>query len=369
MRVLRAAAGAGAALILTLPVVVVGAPLWVVTVLTHWLARRIEPRAETWDRLIEFEPEIGWKPRGGLRTRGVVDDVFRVSTDADGWRGGSSLEDSEIVVFGDSFAWGQGIDDADFFADRARGVRVKAIGANGYNMVQELLWMRRVAPSLTGRRVVWFVFLGNDLYDNLQPNLYHYRQPFVRESKQCDGWEIVHQHVSRQPWTATGKWPYYETLAELCRQSYLSTRVYGACGYLIEEAARLCAAAGARLTVMTIPDRSQLHGRSTAWLSIRAPEMIAVDHGYPDTRISEICALHGVEFVPLRAHLTGGHYKEHDLHWNRAGHFKVAQVLSELDRPYAGSAAPNSMARQVGPTPPIRLRRTPAAAGEARKVD
>jgi hypothetical protein len=83
--------------------------------------------------------------------------------------------------------------------------RIKAIGANGYNMVQELLWMRRYAPQLAGKLVVWFVYHGNDLFDNLQPNVFQYRTPFVRERHDGRGWEVVTEHVRRSPWVATVK--------------------------------------------------------------------------------------------------------------------------------------------------------------------
>jgi hypothetical protein len=80
--------------------------------LTRVFVRIFEPRFERWDELIEFEPHVGWKPRANVRSHHLAEDVYQVATDADGWRGSSSVVDSQVVVFGDSFAWGHGIDDA-----------------------------------------------------------------------------------------------------------------------------------------------------------------------------------------------------------------------------------------------------------------
>src|SRR5215475_14293585 len=119
---------------LVLPLMIVGIPLLGVARLTRWLAGLIEPRHVPWPALIEFDPRFGWKPKGSTRSWHIADDVFWSSTDPDGWRRMSRLGDSQMLVIGDSFAWGHGIDDRDFFATLLRSPRVKAIGANGYSM-------------------------------------------------------------------------------------------------------------------------------------------------------------------------------------------------------------------------------------------
>ena len=76
--------------------------------------------------------------------------------------------------------------------------------------------MQRYAPQLQGKLVVWFIYFGNDLYDNLAPDMYGYRTPFVREAN--GAWEMVTHHISPDKWPLTSTanaTDYYQKLAEL----------------------------------------------------------------------------------------------------------------------------------------------------------
>jgi hypothetical protein len=104
------------------------------------------------------------------------------------------MEQADTVVFGDSFAFGYGVDDTDHFANHVPRHAVKAIASPAYSMVHGLLWMERLADRLADKTVIWLVYSGNDLVDNLRPAMATYRMLFVREH---DGtWEIVTDHVS-----------------------------------------------------------------------------------------------------------------------------------------------------------------------------
>jgi hypothetical protein len=322
-------------MLLALPLVVIGLPFWMVAFCTKTLSRMLQPTAASWEQLIEFEPTVGWKTKANLNTYALdlVDDTFHVTTDAAGWRiQMSSIEESDIVVFGDSFAFGAAADDAVFFTECHPQVRIKALGANGYNMVQELLWMERLAPQLQGKLVVWCIFLGNDLYDNLQPNLDHYRRPFVRRVNGTSEWEIVTSHISPAKWRhpSPGRW--LQRLAEICRPTFLSERVHAACAFLIERGRDICRQADADLVVMTIPDVTQLQEGFLQRLVplTQAPETL--DPDLPDKKIKEICDRRGVRFVALKQYLGQDDYKEHEVHWNARGHQRVADVLSQLYR-------------------------------------
>lgn len=328
MRTLLAIFGGAIGLLLAAPLVLLATPFWVVARLTAALARRIEPRAVPWRDLMEFAPVVGWKPRPNLDTHGFVEDVFHVVTDADGWRGRTRLDESEVVVIGDSFAFGQGIDEAAFFANLTTQPRIKAIGANGYNMVQELLWMKRLAPQLAGKVVVWMIYHGNDLYENLQPNLDHYRMPFVRQVG--GGWEVVTSHVSAARWTTSRRRDYYQVLAEICSPTTLSERAFSACDYLLERGQDVCVQAGARLAVVTVPEPAQVTPHLARRLAERAPRAESFDPRIPDQRIGGTCRQLGVPFLALGDHLDAGHYKSQDVHWNPRGHRRVAEVIEQL---------------------------------------
>jgi hypothetical protein len=288
--------------------------------------------------LIAYEPTVGWKPRPQLDAHGEADGVFQLTTDADGWRGRTPLAACPVVVFGDSYVFGFGVDDRDHFAERGGPVKIKAIGANGYSMVAPLLWMRRLAPQLGGRTVVWMIYYGNDLYENLQPNLDHYRMPFVREASAAGEWEIVTEHVDPTPWSASARRNYYRALAQLCMPTFVAERAYGACAWLLAQGRDLCREAGARLIVMGIPDPSQIEERRMARLFTHVPDRSTFDPRLPDRRLTAICAELGLHFVALADHLTPEDYKEVDVHWNPRGHRRVAELIVSLHT--ASSRAP-----------------------------
>src|SRR5438067_4881237 len=191
VRTILAAVTASIALALLLPVVLLILPFWLLSLLTRGIARIIEPEFLTREQLIQFDPVFGWRARPNLDTHHLMVDVFHIRTDQDGWRGKHSLAESDIVVLGDSFAAGYGVSDRHFFANLPGGYKIKSVGIGGYSMVQELLWMKQLKSALHRKLVVWFVYYGNDLFDNLMPDLRGYRKPFVRENAVTADWEIV----------------------------------------------------------------------------------------------------------------------------------------------------------------------------------
>jgi hypothetical protein len=341
----------------TIPFVVVGAPFWIVSGLTRgirWALRRWQPAEAKWTDLIEFVPGIGWKNRGGVHLYVRADRgarSFRVTTDMEGWRGAGTIEASDLIVFGDSFAFGQGVSDSAFFADRVSGLRVKALGVNGYNMVQELLWMERLRDRLRGKLVVWFVFYGNDLMDNLHPNVMRYRTPFVRRLGGGGGgeWEVVTDHVRSEPWPFDPRWGYSSKVAELCRPTFHSERAYSACAFLLKRGVEVCGAAGARLAVMGIPDVDMLDPVRVERLRRKAPEGAHFDVGLPDRRLGQMCGQMDIPFMALSEVIGVHDHIFDDCHWTPRGHARVARLLQDLYHGRARDTAVPSSARLSKP--------------------
>jgi hypothetical protein len=335
-RVVLAGLAAAAGLALLLPVVALALPFWALSGLQRGMRALLAGRRSAtlpWQEMMEFAPEVGWKPRGGLDARAHAPGtpIFHVRTDADGWRGPqTTIEDAGIVAYGDSFAFGHGCDEETFFANLPGEPRIKAIGANGYNMAQGLLWMRRHAGRLVGKTVVWLVFYGNDLYENLQPNMGRYRMPFVRGAGSAGPREVVTEHISAEPWTFVSRTPYMDLLAEICTPGPLSDRVFDAAGFLVAEAAGLCAEVGARLVLAGIPHMDALEPRTRARLVASSPDPSSCDPELPDRRLREICGRHGAGFLALGERLERSDYLEEDVHWSAAGNRKVAAAIREV---------------------------------------
>lgn len=324
--------GPPAGVVLLVPVLIVALPLWVVSAITRWLSRFLEPPSLPWQDLIEYAPVVGARTRPNLEVYGRGEDIFRLTTDAEGWRGTTTLEEADVVVFGDSFAFGHGVDDDDVYAERTPGLEVKPIASDAYSMVHGLVWMHRLAPRLAGKTVVWFVYCGNDLADNLRPNHWHYRMPFVKGNP-GESWEVVTEHVSPEPWTfrapAERENP-QRLFAELCTPSWYTERVFSAADFLIGEAARVCRDAGATLTVLSIPLTKQIRDPDALRAMSSAPDRVDLD--LPDRRLAQSCAEHDVPFVALRPRIASRHYWRHDMHWNAAGHRVVARLLADIHR-------------------------------------
>lgn len=358
LRTVLAWAAGLAGLIVAVPLALAILPFWLVGAVTRGLAGRAARRATPWHDLIVFDPQLGWRLVPGASCS-VEEDPFRVTTDERGFRGRSTtLEEADVVVFGDSYAFGHAVDDRHFFAEVSDDPKIKAVGAPGYSMVQGLLWMRRLGEELRGKLCVWMVYLGNDLDDNLRPHMSRYRAPFVRERRDGAGWEVVGEHLDPAPWPIQKKRTNYENFVEICRPTYLSDRALSACEFLIEEGDRACREVGASLAVVTIPDLSPLVTRQfeAALEEKRDPETF--DPELPDRRMAAVCERLGIPFVPLRTHLDGADYLLTDCHWTPRGHRRVAAVIRRLHRER------NSPSRRPVEAPSARSGAVRVAAGQ-----
>jgi hypothetical protein len=252
-----------------------------------------------------------------------------ITTDDEGWRDRTvTLDDAEVVAFGDGFAFGTGVVDEELFTRIPTHLTCKSLGCPATSMVNGVLLMEQLGHRLTGKTLLWMVYLGNDLYDNLRPNLGSWRVPYVRQ--RGGSWQIAVDHLG------TDRWPFDEPgvsyrseLARLCTGGAESQRAFDAAGYLIGRAHRLSERVGARLCIMTVPKRSQIDPSYRPELRSFSPAPERFDARRPDIALGERCATDGIAFVPLIDHLTPEHYQPTDrLHWNRAGHVKVGDLVA-----------------------------------------
>lgn len=359
IRFVLVAVAAGIALLATLPLLMLGAPFWLGSGLARTVRavlQRLRPLPLEWGDVIEYTPLIGWQNRRSLRARIRHSRTFSIRTDEEGWRGRTRIEESDLVVLGDSFAFGYGVGDREFFADRTSSIRMKALGANGYNMVQELLWMERLKPRLAGKVVAWLVYYGNDLLDNLHPTHHHYRTPFVRATPGPAMWEIVTSHVRPDVWSFSPRardWGYVDKVAEVCCPSYQAERAYSAAAFLLDRGRDILEGSGARLAVVGIPDVQTLDAAGVARLRRLASDPHRFDPGLPDRRMSAMCSERGIPFLALSRVLTSADHLAGDCHWNGRGHGRVARALEELYR--TGEHASGKRPEVVAETTPLEV--------------
>ena len=93
-----------------------------------------------------------------------------------------------ILVLGDSFAWGYGVEESERFSqmlEKELGVEVINAGVSGYSTDQELLWYRNEGIKYETDLVI-LVVAGNDVGDNDRQlvNTIYYKPRFVIEEGQ-----------------------------------------------------------------------------------------------------------------------------------------------------------------------------------------
>ena len=329
--------------VLATPIVLLCLPFWIVSWLTRVWSSVFEKNSVDWEQVIEFDSTVGWKPKANLD---VFCDcgyrVYHVKTDAHGHRSPVSLADSDVVVFGDSFAFGQGVDDEKtFFSGRYSPLRIKSIGAPGYSMVHGLMLMRQLSLHLKGKLVVWFIYYGNDLHDNLLPNLNDYRAPFVRQVHGTGSWEIVTRHLS------PGTWPFNfeEGLQRREKEKWLGTfgtnglseRIYAASEFLIREGRDVCHQGGGHLVVLAVPMKAQISRR--AWKReasrLGIEDLASLDPLLPDRKLRDICSKLSVPFIAGTEHLRVDDHIPFDGHWNEKGHRCIESLLQGIYHDFA----------------------------------
>ncbi len=124
-----------------------------------------------------YHAEAGWSCAPDLDTRYIQPGSFdvRVTTNAEGLRDGpielrKPVGVRRVVILGDSFMWGYGVEDDEMFASRLQakvpGTETVNLGANGYSTVQQAIRLEvdgvAYAPDLVVAAFTW-----NDLDDNL----------------------------------------------------------------------------------------------------------------------------------------------------------------------------------------------------------
>ena len=93
-----------------------------------------------------------------------------------------------ILVLGDSFAWGYGVEESERFSqllEKSLDAEVINAGVSGYSTDQELLWYRNEGIKYETDLVI-LVFAGNDVGDNDRQlvNTIYYKPKFVLEEGQ-----------------------------------------------------------------------------------------------------------------------------------------------------------------------------------------
>lgn len=288
---------------------------------------------------VQFDPELGYitRPRltVGFRNREFV---TTVCTNSMGLRDDeASLEDPDVLLLGDSFAFGWGVDQGESVADvleRRTRLRVLDMGVPGYGTLQQYLLLRRYAASRdVSGKLALFLLNSTDVYENAVHPLGQI--PYV-------DWAAAEPHVNRPGDTAFEAW-----VEEVNRHRSRGVFARSIFADLSLEAVR---ALGRRLKLYTPPrpayvpteaDHWQAFGetvRAIRTLSERTGLAVAfvyvpwpreIDGHEPSLvhRIQSVLAYAEIPMIDLRGRLGGGAYFRLDDHWTAEGHARAAAEI------------------------------------------
>jgi hypothetical protein len=248
-----------------------------------------------------------------------------------------------ILVLGDSFAWGYGVEESERFSqllEKSLDVEVINAGVSGYSTDQELLWYRNEGIKYETDLVI-LVLAGNDVGDNDQElvNTIYYKPNFVLEEGQ-----LVLQGYPVPKTSAQGRFVYSlsqrSALAYFLVQRYFDVlALYSELKVNSDQANLPVSGGGAKsepfaLTVALLDEMRNIAESRKAKFMI-----VATDRWWNspsrETYQDFISTLRTEGFLVLDVESMSGFDPEEmlipsDGHWNQSGHEFVAEQIKAL---------------------------------------
>lgn len=283
-----------------------------------WSARAAGP--STNPRYVTHDDVLGWRYVPDVAVRHTTDEFdVAVRIGANGFREQASLpsRSPDVLVFGDSFGFGWGVEASETFSARLEGelgIAVWNLSVSGYSVDQELLLFRERARFLPqdvacAPKLVLVLSCGNDLLEALTDRAYGKGKPrFVLAHGELEltnvpvreGWLERHSRL----WRSLAKSVYERRKPEYTPAENEAGRDLVA--RMLATFAREARALGARFVVVTTEDR---------WLGARL-DGLGVEHFDLERELAAAAARGDAITFPR------------DGHWTAAGHALVARLLA-----------------------------------------
>lgn len=158
-------------------------------------------------KFTRYDPLLGWVGKPGAEDDFEWPDAKHlVKQNEYGFRGSAypfgRTAKERLVVLGDSFTWGFGVEDDEIFTSiierETKGrVEVVNLGVSGYGTDQEYLLWRELGHKWKPDRVLLLITFVTDIADNMDPKRYDYNKPFF--VIKGDALELTNVPVPRNP--------------------------------------------------------------------------------------------------------------------------------------------------------------------------
>lgn len=345
-------------------------------------------------KFTRYDTLLGWDGlKGASGNFEWVDCRHRVKQNRYGYRGPEypheRTEKTRVVVLGDSFVWGFGVEDEEIFTSvmekRAAGsLEVVNMGVSGYDNGQEVLLWRKKGRLFHPDEVILMVTPFTDFFENWHPMSHGYPKPVFRMAqggkvvvgnvpvpKKKGGWSAARREAdpggsgllrtlfSRSAFlgvlaTALSKneparrwlvsrgiipermpgyeweYPLYMTSPDPRTENgwRLMFRLLGMLDSSVKRE-------GAKLRVAVVPSIIQVYPE--LWRRFldypKVPKDVRLAPDAPNTRISDWCEENGIEVIDLLGSLRRESrenpylYYPKNRHWTRDGHEVVADTV------------------------------------------
>jgi len=255
-----------------------------------------------------------------------------------------------IVLLGDSFASGYGVERSQTFADLLEaklGVDVVNTAVGGYEIIHQVRFFESRAAALQADLVLYALYLGNDLSRNNEwetaadGTLRSPKHSFPVRTAHAIKLQTLYRQVRyaarMQEEKARGEWePWPDYLLSAERElGAEAARDYRDAEDLLRRLSEAVAASGAKLFVVMIPYRQMVERSAYERLRLRTPDFEArYDLSLPAQRTGDILSRLGIDYMDLspafRAHFESGGgplFFSVDGHLNPNGNELVADAL------------------------------------------
>jgi hypothetical protein len=297
-------------------------------------------------RLFQADPELGWKPIPNLsRIRKNPDGNFwKIQINEKGFRGPSVWEDpaeKRLLVLGDSFAFGQGVNLEDrfdrFLSEHRPSWSVVNLGVPGYGTDQELIAGRSYFPLLKPGDIVILLTSSAD-FERIMLKFHSGRgKPWFSDEEGC---------LCEHP-PATGP------LQEIRDRSYLVGRVMWL--FQIQYSTRITGQEylhGMKLYLQLLEQELEPLIRRGVLVVIAYHDMIQQGHlEHVESLFRELRLGHGFNPLPLEERLDRPTCCLPDGHWSPVGHRIAGEALRGFIDELIDSSPPGDGSRVTNPSP------------------